>query len=65
MLGGMRRDCGGKEENQGNYSSEVKGDARFHEQLHQKGVPTGRLVINCLLKVVTSTSLPKVTVHTT
>ena len=39
MLCGMRGDCGGKEENQGNYSSKVKGDARFHEQLHQKGGP--------------------------
>jgi hypothetical protein len=32
MLGGMRGDCGGKEENQGNYSNKIEHDARFHEQ---------------------------------
>jgi hypothetical protein len=31
MLRGMRRNCGGKEENQGNYSSEIECDARFHK----------------------------------
>ena len=37
MLGGMRGNCGGKEENQGNYSNEVKGDAGFHKrQLRQR-----------------------------
>jgi len=36
----MRRDRGGKEENQGNYNSKIEGDARFHEeQLRQKGWP--------------------------
>jgi len=42
MLGGVRGDCGGKEENQGNYCGKIKGDARFHERLRQKGWPTGR-----------------------
>jgi len=65
MLGGMRRDRCGKEENQGNYCCKIERDARCHDpQLHSDGTnPAGLVRFTC--SVVTSTSVPEVTVHTT
>jgi len=66
MLRGMRGNGGGKEENQGNYSSKIEGDARFHEEkLRQKGWLNWQVLFVSPCSVVTSTSLPEVTVHTT
>jgi len=36
MLRGMRGHCGGKEENQGNDSCKIEGDAGFHERQLQR-----------------------------
>lgn len=51
MLGGMRRDRCGKEENQGNYCCKIERDARCHyPQLHNQGDQPAGLVWIYLLR---------------